>query len=357
MSNEWLQVVTGIDTFSFYYPVTYKQKDRMVQHIKARNGFYKKRDYWDEIDEYYSNYYANHGIKIKIFQKKRSVWGLMITVHPKLVMGEMDRSELYQPEKKTYREIEQRVNQTLKQIGAPCEMGEMKLYRLDVTANFVLQDPSLVSDYIRILKKGIILPHYRLEFFKDASKKAKDIKEARKNSYKQSCKSGAFFAYNKTAQLLMTDHFPKTLIGKSVLRIEAQLRRTGMKKWLTKDIKDMKNWDIIKKLGNKAPEILKWYLNRILPAEGSHLLYRNSYEKLSEVKNRKTRERMEYLLRKTSDRGNLTEAVKDLREKFNISSNQSKRILKKYDKLGISPITLPNANQIHELPPLSRYLD
>ena len=111
-----------------------------------------------------------------------------------LLLGNPDRSALYNPKRKTYRELERRANGILEQVGIPCSLDGMKLYRVDVTMNMIFRDPAPVNAYLRILKKGQLLPHYQLEFFNKGSMKAKDAKEANQNSYKQSCRSGAFFA-------------------------------------------------------------------------------------------------------------------------------------------------------------------
>lgn len=64
----------------------------------------------------------------------------------------------------------------------------------------------------------------------------------------------------------------------------------------------------------------------------------------------KTKGRMLYLLRKTSDKKSLTAALDDLREKYHLTAGQCKTVLKKFQKLGISPITLQNSSDLKELP-------
>ena len=97
------------------------------------------------------------------------------------------------------------------------------------------EDSDLAESYLRILKKGLLLPHYHLEWFRKNERKAKDIKAANTHSYKQACQSAAFFSYDKTAQLEMIGRFPDRLIGKRVLRLEVQLRRKGIRKWVCED--------------------------------------------------------------------------------------------------------------------------
>ena len=68
------QIILGIDTFSFYFPLSYHQKEHVITRLKSYKGFYQENDYWTESYEYRSEAFADRGIKIYVFQKKQSVW-------------------------------------------------------------------------------------------------------------------------------------------------------------------------------------------------------------------------------------------------------------------------------------------
>ena len=231
----------GIDSFSCTYSLTPKQKDSILDALRMRPKFQTRySDYFDRTYVYTSDCFAGHGIKLQISRHKGSVWNLTITIHPTLLLGDADRSALFHPDKKTVKEVMHRADMPLKQIDCPCKLKDMKLYRVDVTANLIFETASLVESYLRILKKSLILPRYHVEQFKKDEGKAKDCKEANRHSYKQSCKTAAFFAYDKTAQLEMINASPASLVGKRVLRLEVQLRRKGMRKWVDRDQMDNK---------------------------------------------------------------------------------------------------------------------
>ena len=91
----------GIDTFSFYSNLTPKQKSGILEVLRALPGFQTKReDYIEETYEYTSDCFADQGVKLMVFRKKKSVWGLFVVLHPTLLLGEDDRSALYHPKKK-----------------------------------------------------------------------------------------------------------------------------------------------------------------------------------------------------------------------------------------------------------------
>ena len=344
--------VFGIDSFSCYYTLTSKQKRGIMEILKKLPGFRVETSNYDENSySYLSDCFVDQGIRIWLSRLSGKPWGLLIVVHPMLVLGSSDRSALYHPKKKSeYQEIVKKVDKLLKSVNVPCSIDKMKLYRVDVTANLIFSKRSLVDEYIRILKKSALLPHYRLDFFREKEHKAKDAKTANKHSHKQYCKSAAVFAYDKTAQLVMIDAFPAALVGKHILRLEAQLRRAGMRKWVGKNGMDGSNWGILKKLGEKSEEILRWYIKRLQPVDAPYVRYRDAVELIESVKGKKNRERMLYLLRKTSDSESLTTALEKLRKKYGLSKGQCRNVLKKFEKLGISPITSTNNSDYDKLP-------
>jgi len=348
------ELKSGIDSFSYYYVLTPKQKSKILETLKKLPEFRMElSSYKEDTYSYLSDALAENGIKIWVSRISGKPWGLLLVIHPLLVLGSKDRSKLYQPQKKSeYQKIVKKVDKLLKSIKVPCSIDKMKLYRVDVTANLTFNEGTVVDEYMRILKKSCLLPHYRLNFFRNKEHKVKDCKTANEHSHKQYCKSSAFFAYDKTAQLEMINAFPDTLVSKRVLRLEAQLRRRGMSKWLEKNGIDDSNWRILKKLGGCSEKILQWYLKRLQPATGAYVRYQDAVDIIKGVKHLKTRVRMLYLLRKASDSEILTAALAKLNEKYGLSGNQCRHILKKFRNLGISPITLKNSSKFSELPPL-----
>ena len=347
------KVDVGIDSFSYTYSLTPKQKDRILGALRIRPRFQIRcSDYFDCTYDYASDCFAGQGIKLRVSRYRGSIWTLAVTVHPTLLLGNTDRSALFHPDKTNVKEVMSGADNLLKQICCPCKLKDMKLYRVDVTANLIFDTVAVVESYLRILKKSLILPRYHVEEFKKGEGKAKDYKEANRHAYKQSCKSASFFAYDKTAQLEMINASPASLIGKRVLRLEVQLRRKGMRKWVSKEHMD-NSGKILRTLYEKAEDILCWYLKRLQFKGQRHVRYKEAKEMIDGLRSKKMRERMLYLLRKASDRKSLSAAIDDLRDEFDLKPGQISRVLKKFDKLGISPITLTNTDKVEALPMLN----
>jgi len=343
---------SGFDTISYYHCLSPKQKRKIMEKLTVLSQFKPiKENYEHDSYKYASDYFAEQGVKLQISRTEGNPWELLVIIHPTLVLGEDDRSALYQASKPSYNKIVRAVDKMLKSVNVPFSLDDMSIYRPDATVNLIFDDGKLVDEYIRILKKSKILPHYRLDWFREKEKKAKDCKLANRHSHKQRCKSAAFFIYDKTAQLEMTDHFPDALMGKKVLRLEAQLRRKTLKKWVH-DKELGSNWEIIRDVYKNREKIIKWYLNRVQPA-GKYVRYKDAVGLIEDAKlKEKVRTRMLYLLRKTSDKESLTAALKDLKAECHLTGSQCRTVLEKFRKLGISPITLSNSSELEELPPI-----
>lgn len=135
--------------------------------------------------------------------------------------------------------------------------------------------------------------------------------------------------------------------------MEAELKREALKKHLGEQ---SDNFHYLKAGAKKADKVVRWYLKRIFPNAERHVRYERAVMLISTVKGDKTRERLQYLLRKASDSQSVSAAMEKTREKFNLSKGQMKRLLKKLEKLDISPITLPNAGSLQALPDLCGWI-
>lgn len=271
----WWDTEVGIDTFSYYHTLTSGQKSKIMERLKNMSKFHTATsNYLENTYSYFSDCFVDKGVRIWVSRKGGKPWGLLIVVHPMLVLGCSDRSALYKPQEKSeYKQIVKAVDNLLKSVEIPCSIDKMKLYRVDSDINLIFDENTMIDEYIRILKKSCLLPRYQLASFKENEHKAKDYKTANKHSHKQYCKSAAFFAYDKTAQLEMIEAFPDALIGKCVLRLEAQIRRKSMRKWVGQKGMDGSNWSILKELGKQSEKILQWYLKRLQSVNVSYVRY------------------------------------------------------------------------------------
>ena len=263
--------------------------------------------------------------------------------------GNPDRSALYVPQKDSYREFLRRADAWLEEAAVPCALKEMQVRRADYTQNHCFSDVELVQAYLRILKKSRVLPHYRVEEFREEEGKTKDVREANRHSYKQSCKSAAFFTYDKTAQLAMLGEEGTKLKSGRILRLEVQLRRKALRHWIPEKALDS-GWKTVKHLGKQGDAILRWYWERLQPGGGSYVRYQTAWEQVKTVKGKKLRERMHTLLRRSQRQpksGDGPEKVPGTgRVEPGADPSGAGGVRKKLD---IHPITLPNHGEWEKL--------
>ena len=114
------------------------------------------------------------------------------------------------------------------------------------------------------------------------------------------------------------------------------------------------NQSILIAAGLKCPKVINWYISRLQPKCDQYLRYEDAVKRIEQVQllKEKTRDRMLYLLRKTSDKDSLTAGVEHLKIRDNLNKSQLNTILNKFKRLGISPITLRNDSRLNMLPAL-----
>ena len=113
----------------------------------------------------------------------------------------------------------------------------------------------------------------------------------------------------------MIDRLPNALIGKRILRIEAQLRRKGILKWVPAAACSS-SWDIIHTLFKKGKKIIRWYLRRMQPADTPCRRYETAVAQAQAIRGEKTRTRILYLLKKASDCHDLDAALEKMQAVF-----------------------------------------
>lgn len=354
--NTGLEIQQGIDTYCLFTPLTNKSKNAIFNALEKLPEFRThKKDYYLDQYRYTSNYFEENGIKLDIQRYSAIGWSLKVRLKPSIILKAEHPWALYQPTNKNYRTLVNRADRILKTVGVPCSINEMSICRLDVTENLIFKKKELVQIYLNLLKKSLIPAKYRLDYFQKTNPKVKDVQEANRCSYKILCKSAAFFAYDKTAQLQMIGRIQAPTGGKKILRLEVQMERPAIKKQVGEQVN---NYQYLKSCAQQGSEILSWYIDRLQPKCEQYIHYQAAVDMVEKnITNKRTKEWMLYLLRKVSDSRDLSSAMDKLKDEFVLKRHQCERILKRFAKLGINPITLPSTVSLDTLPNLITVLN
>ena len=339
----------GVHTYSVGMTLTAAQ----YYQIKQRIGMEAHRtsaDFWSEETHDAFDGLRKQGIWVYL-SKIGTIYRIKVRIEPCRVLREKNPAALYQPDKRSYRRMVKQADALLKAFSVPRSIDQMKISRADVTCDLTFEDASLTEVYVRTLQKAYILPHYQRVSFRKKDGKVKNAREANRHSYKQQCKNAAFFAYDKTAQLQMTGRLAKDFIHGHILRLEAELNREALKKHLGKE---NTNFQFLKKGAKQAKDLVRWYLKRMFKGRtGKHLRYAEAV-RMVELQGwkRKTKNRVLYLLRKLSDSESMNVTIQKTQEKFQITPQTVKHLLKKLSQADINPITLPNKSPYTKIPDL-----
>jgi len=351
-----LSITHGIHTLSVGMVLTHKQYKKIWDTCYAVGCIPNISDVLKNKEELPCCTYIEQGVKVYLHGKPGKLYRLRVQIEPCRALGEKDPTALTKLDKDTYKKLVKTVDKILKKLKVPRSIGEMKISRCDLTLNLEFSGQDELTEYLRIIKKSLIPWPYTHVFFKKDDEKVKDCKSANAHSHCLSCKSANFLVYDKIAQLKMICRCNKELSEKHILRLEAELERPALKKHLGKSSVET-NYRLLSSSTKKCTKVVRWYLKRLQPECERYLRYKDAVDLVENVKlKKKIRARMLYLLRKTSDKDSLTAALDAMREKFRLSKGQCKNILKKFHKLGISPITLANSSTFDELPAFTAYL-
>lgn len=347
-----MMLTSGVHTFSAGMVLTYKQFKKVRKACNETGCAQDSSDIWTGKEEIYCYAYHGQGIKVFLYGKPGRLYRLRVQIEPCRVLGESDPTALADLSNRQYKELVKVVDKMLKTLKVPCSIDEMKISRCDLTVNVEFSSKEELMEYLRIYRKSLCIRHYEPVFFKKNGKKVKDPKVANDHSHCISCKSASFLIYDKIAQLQMIERYDEALAGRHILRLEAELKRPALKARLGKSALDT-NYKLLSSAAQKTEKVIRWYLSRMQPTCGRYLRYEDAVETVENCGfKKKTRRKMLFLLRKTSDSESLTTALDKLKKKRCLSKTQCRNILKKFEKLGISPITLRNNSKFEELPAL-----
>ncbi len=299
--------------------------------------------------------------------------GVIIRVNPCVVLSKRYQpTKVYKPTEKSLRKLSNQVNEYLESFdytyaSTPPEffdplldVDQMSLNRIDPCANILCDNEEEMKQVKRLFTKAAIIPHYWRDSFSQYSKMVKNPAEANKHSYRQSCGSNkskkksrknraSITVYDKKYQLQQIDRCPIDLMDKHMLRIEAELTRSAFLH-IVKETDKNNPLALIKAVYDKTPRILSKYIKRMFLVEGVFVTYNEATERIKTANFKAdTKEKMLYLVRKASDSDNLTNALNKIQTKFCLSDQGIARLLKKFEKLGINPITLPNSSKIEQI--------
>ena len=104
---------------------------------------------------------------------------------------------------------------------------------------------------------------------------------------------------------------------------------------------------ILRKLYKHGSKLIRKQMKNLFPCDGKHLPYQKAKRRIEkEITNKKTQEKMLYLLEKTSRSDTLDHAIKKTQERYRIGEKGVKSLLKRFDAIQVNPITFRKDSKI-----------
>ena len=349
---------SGIHTYSISKELTNRQYQEIIQSASHYGRPYQSTWAGEEKSTAKRTYRFENfpGIQITLYNISKDEYNVgikrvTVQIEPCRLLCDRDPTALFHPTKQNYSALIKCLRNVFTTLSIPGEPDTMPLCRVDITENIFLDSPTMVQVYLHVLKKSLIPRDYKLEKFHKG--KAKDIHRANQHSHCIKANHVTVLAYDKVDQLKMIGRGEELTDEKSILRIEVQMKRKKFQQYVSEDT--VGNRAILKEIYRQREVILGDYQKKMGLAYGDHFTYQNAVHRIEwNIKKPELRERMLFLLRKCSDCKNLTQAIKYLEEEGGASRKQIQCLLEKFRKIGVSPITLPNAWEITYLQELGR---
>lgn len=273
------------------------------------------------------------GVEIQLYQSlTRPSWIKLIVNPSSLLAGHYCPTELFQPTKKKLKRVTKHLQSILDDLNLDKELQDFKLSRADLTWNLYFSSKADSLQLLDYYKKSYLMRPYRVIQFGEHSGNSETYKGANRHSWTIGCKACSFCVYDKTYELAKRHHI---MIDDEILRFELRLTRNRIRQ-----LTECKIWDHqLLELYEQQDCVLSKFLHR-LHQDYTEIV--TTDEALTRINNsnfhKKTKKQMRRLVEKMSD----CESLAAARKRMKLKEKDFIRLLDKFRKFGISPITIAN---------------
>lgn len=296
-----------------------------------------------------SNYIPNEkGIRATLINNSY-YQHIEVTVNPHLLITDHitqeDYLKIFTFTKANMKSMETKINEFLKNISPELSCDVMTLSRVDLCVNQYFEYEKMLKTYMKLLKKISYQKTYQLTEF---SPDYVDYKTMNKNSVRIYNGQRMITAYNKIFQQKQQGYLNET--PETILRIEVALLRRDIYLNYQTYYGIHNTMDLLTYIIGQSENIMKKYildlhldLKYVDTATLKELIHDAPFRN-------KTKHLMYCLVIGIKKTKNINTALEQLKE---LSSEQNqKRLLKKFQKLGVSSVAIDKKSGVKELPSL-----
>ena len=285
------------------------------------------------------NAHKHRGVEILLTQSLTHRSWIRLIINPSsLSSGRYEPLALFQAEHADLKLVQKRLKEIIKELDLPMKLKDFKLNRVDFTRNLYCKSSKEVRVRLDIFRKSEKLPYYKEKKFGNHSGERDEAvdqplyaDEANRHVWMTGVKDSEFAVYDKGYELKKRHGL--TVLA-PVLRMELRVSGQRVRKLAGKG-----NWkDQLRQLSKDQDEIVNKFLHRLHQDFPQVVHKKEAFKRIEEsCFQQRTKGKMRELVKKMSSCGSFTAA----RQKMGLSKKSFIQLLGKFEKIKISPITLP----------------
>ena len=358
-------VERGIHTVELYLnQMPYAEVQTIVEdlyHLQRQTGetliVQTKKDHLNVRGAYEVHGYWPEGMLMKVYQESQRPSAIRFILNPStLTSGEYVPERLYWPEmlywskkkflKQMVKFIQEEFENTKQHRKWQFDVERLSLSRVDITWNLYFPREVDLTEVIRLFKHGYRKKKDRVVTFRDAKKD--------RHSFRVMYPDVVLTVYDKSFQVRQK-HW-ETREEMQILRIELSLKRSAYLRMLKLPV-NVDYDEVLQDAVISMSKVLKKYTKRMFPCVGRHLPYPTAVKEIQEkVADEELREKMLFLLNKTSRSDSLSMAMEKTMMEYGMGKKEMEKLLKKFDKVDVNPITFKKDSKMKELPGVRKML-
>ncbi|MDD3570585.1 MAG: hypothetical protein PHY44_05735 [Lachnospiraceae bacterium] len=327
-------------TFELKKKIDYlKLRDLKALEYKNSKGSY--RFYYDEAHRIYiSERYKNVGVRLYFHENGEGPSPhIRLIINPRILIGDLSYTGIFEKTNENWIKLFLNLDNILNELGSDYSFEHFTVSRIDLCVNLKanLRD---INTTMRLIRKCRIPEVYERVYF---SSEEENAKEMNKNSFHVRRDYDEVSIYNKGFQ--MQQEGLAEYGDVDILRFEVQLKRNAIVRFLRQYYGShyISNREILNFFAERIRDIMGYRLKDFF-TKGYHLQYSEAQKIIDRntIFTSKTRQRMKQLIYYSSQCKNLNIAIKYLEDEYSLNKKQIEQLLKNFEKINLSPITLKN---------------
>ena len=350
-------IYTGISTILFYKVISDDHAEDIIDEWKCNNDvvIFHEKTHIGSV-EYKNLEYEDRGFIVTLFKSCDAPWGVYVYVSPALLMKQSTPNGLLPSRRKECKSLITHIDKLLRKTKSGLRCKAMKLSQMSIDLRLDLHNSWMPLTYLDVIRKGFLPRHYQDRPFGESDTRCA-ASVVNNHACRFSCKTVDLLVGDAKAFGNIDNGFRWTegaIPDKTELCFQIRLSRRAIRRNVKgKTLK--KHSDALASLAGQSEQLIANLLDRMKLLEGRFVCYAYAKKMISEIKRKGIKRKLTELTNLIHQGASLTEASETVQQMYGIDNRRRNWLFRKYKKLGISPVILPDSSK-DDLPPLDMFL-